>query len=289
MIVLTHLSRITKHIFCKFNLASFTYLCNFEFAEPRLDNCCFTEVSCFFVFFLQTHLLMGALRKPHTHTRTHSTQSPLSEIRWNLSASPVVSLSLHWLTSQMIGWAAPPPSICRRLINPVTHTWMYTQYVQTHTQTMCGDSHLGWTSAHLHGNSQGMLWMCVCVTRHGRQSHVGLHYTTRLIHTHTVGAALDLSGDTQIWLIGLIGFQRACREKERLTLTRLLQRHQGSTARVRKSKKHEKSTAKINVSDVMRSESAGRRRWKEIYLLPGESRRSHAGRRRGDDERCEQV
>jgi len=42
---------------------------------------------------------------------------------------------------------------------------------------------------------------------------------------------MDLSGDTQIWLIGLIGFLRAWREREREreTLTRLLQTHQGST------------------------------------------------------------
>lgn len=67
------------------------------------------------------------------------------------------------------------------------------------------------------------------------------------------GAAKDLSGDTQMWLMGLIGFQRACRIRRGLTLTRLLQRHPG------KGKKHERSRDKINVSDDIGAGSEGRR------------------------------
>lgn len=55
---------------------------------------------------------------------------------------------------------------------------------------------------------------------------------------------MDLSGDPQICLIGLIGFQRARRERQRLTLTRLLRRHQGSAAGDRK---RARQARKINV------------------------------------------
>lgn len=48
-------------------------------------------------------------------------------------------------------------------------------------------------------------------------------------------------------------------ERERQTLTRLLQRHQGGNARDRKSKKHERSKEKINVSDDMRAGGVVRR------------------------------
>lgn len=43
-------------------------------------------------------------------------------------------------------------------------------------------------------------------------------------HTLAAGAAKHLSGDTLICLMEVIGFQSACRERRRLTLTRLLQR-----------------------------------------------------------------
>lgn len=41
-------------------------------------------------------------------------------------------------------------------------------------------------------------------------------WSSSVIGSHSLAGAagMDLSGDTLIWLIGLIGFQRACRETE---------------------------------------------------------------------------
>lgn len=63
-------------------------------------------------------------------THTHSTQSPLSEIRWNLSASPVVSLSARWLTGQVIGWETTPPPA-----DESCHPHMDAENLHTHIHT----------------------------------------------------------------------------------------------------------------------------------------------------------
>lgn len=234
-----------------------------------------------FLFLPDTHA------NAHTQEAVHALKS--ISIKWDKVESLFlsVSLSLHRLTRQTIGWVAPPPSVCRGLINPVTHTHTeicaptYAHYIQTHTHRLAVRwqsfrQGSGWALIHLHGNSPGMLGMRVrvcTVTKHGRQLYVDLHHTHRL----TEEAEMDLCGDAQIWLIGLIGFQGACRDRQRLTLTRLLQRHQGSSARDRKSKKHKEEhiDSKCKWWHECREEGG----WQKIYFTPWEVRRSRKMRR----------
>lgn len=48
------------------------------------------------------------------------------------------------------------------------------------------------------------MWIPVCVVVYREESYIlALSHDT---HRHAEGAGMDLSGDTQIWLVGLIGF-----------------------------------------------------------------------------------
>lgn len=238
----------------------------------------------FLFFFLtriysctHTHTHTGS----HTHTRMHSTRSPLSEIRW---ASPVASLSLRRLTGQMIGWEAPPPPICRRLINPVTHTrgrskfvhgLIHTLHLNTHMGSLCGD--ISFRRQVIGSISMATVQVCCeCV----RWTHTGDSYMLVFImhtcsHTAAEGAAMDLSGDTQIWLIGLIGFQRACWARETDTDQITAETPGKLCQRQKEQEAWDARRGKINVSDDMRTGCAGRREHgRRFTFLPWELRRS---------------
>lgn len=116
-----------------------------------------------------------------------------------------------------------PPPPCRRLINPVSHT-QYSVPASRYTPitaryTLWQSFRIGRTLIHLHGNNNpGVLSVCVCVCERSDLTgeKVTVCWSSSVTGSHSLAGAagMDLSGDTLIWLIGLIGFQRACRETE---------------------------------------------------------------------------
>lgn len=136
----------------------------------------------------------------------------------------------------MIACEAQPPSSYGKLIKPATHTHHTNRrhsglrYRCTLIPFMHINTHrILWQSfrlstdrtiIHLNGGSTtGVMWMCVSVCV--KLPDLGESYSacwsssvTQSSQSLAGAAAMDLSADTLILLIGLIGFQRACRETE---------------------------------------------------------------------------
>lgn len=100
---------------------------SFFFTSKQVNVLLYT-CTVFYIYKNQTHT--------HRKTWSCSAKSPLSEIKWILCTSPVLALSRHWSTGQIIGHESPPPHLQRSLKSCHTHLRAH-----RHSQVVHGLTH----------------------------------------------------------------------------------------------------------------------------------------------------